>query len=182
MGRTRIERTLKKEIQEMGRLRKNLFECMHEATRYEHQAEKAVSHRWRKQYASTAGRLMVETIQLKSALLDQGEALERRIIEERKISEQEIKDFQAQLEREIQEYKGAQKNLKALEKANTLTNNREKMKEAEADLASATGKEKKEKKDVDKIKRELDSEARDERLFLEVLNQILKDRAALQAS
>ena len=56
------------------------------------------------------------------------------------------------------------------------------MKEAEADLASATGKEKKEKKDVDKLKRELDSEARDERLFLEVLNQILKDRAALQAS
>ena len=59
---------------------------MHEAARYEHQAEKAVSHRWRKQYASTAGRLMVETIQLKSALLDQGEALERRIIEERKLT------------------------------------------------------------------------------------------------
>jgi hypothetical protein len=182
MGRTRIERTLKKEIQEMRSLRKNLFERMHEAARYEHQAEKAMSHRWRKRYASTSGRLMVETIQLKSVLSDQGEALERRIIEERKISEQEIKDFQAQLEREIQEYKEAQKNLKALEKANTLTNNPEKMKEAEADLASAKSKEKKEKKDVDKLKRELDSEARDERLFLEVLNQILKDRAALQAS
>ena len=182
MGRTRIERTLKKEIQEMRSLRKYLFERMHEAARYEHQAEKAMSHRWRTRYASTAGRLMVDTIQLKSVLLDQGEALERRIIEERKISEQEIKDFQAQLEREIQEYKEAQKNLKALEKANTLTNDPEKMKEAEADLASAKSKEKKEKKDVDKIKRELDSEARDERLFLEVLNQILKDRAALQAS
>jgi hypothetical protein len=182
MGRTRIERTLKKEIQEMRSLRKNLFERMHEAARYEHQAEKAMSHRWRKRYASTSGRLMVETIQLKSVLSDQGEALERRIIEERKISEQEIKDFQAQLEREIQEYKEAQKNLKALEKANSLTKNPEKMKEAEADLASAKSKEKKEKKDVDKLKRELDSEARDERLFLEVLNQILKDRAVLQAS
>jgi hypothetical protein len=182
MGRTRIERTLKKEIQEIGSLRKYLFERMHEAARYEHQAEKAMSHRWHKRYASTAGGLMVETIQLKSVLLDQGEALERRIIEERKISEQEIKDFQAQLEREIQEYKEAQKNLKALEKANSLTKNPEKMKEAEADLASAKSKEKKEKKDVDKLKRELDSEARDERLFLEVLNQILKDRAVLQAS
>ena len=180
MGRTRIERTLKKEIQEMKTLRKYLFERMQEAARYERKAEKAMSHRWRKRYASTAGRLLEENIPLKSVLLQQGEELERRIIEERKISEQEIKDFQAQLEREVREYKEAQNNLQSLKKADTSTDDPEKLKEVEANLASARIKEKKEKKEVDKVKRELDSETRDERLFLEVLNQILTDRATLQ--
>lgn len=178
MGRTRIERTLKGEIQEMKSLRKDLFERMQEASRYEHQAGKALSHRWSKRYASTAARLLEEIQQLKSVFLRQGEELERKIIEERKISEQEIKDFQAQLEREVQEYKEAQKNLQTLEQANALMDDPEKLKKVEA----AKIKEKKEKKDVDKVRGELVSEACDERLFLEVLHQILTDRSTLQES
>ncbi len=178
MGRTRIERTLKREIQEMKSLRKYLFERMQEASRYEHRAGKALSHRWSKRYASTAARLLEEIQQLKSVFLRQGEELERKIIEERKISEQEIKDFQAQLEREVQEYKEAQKNLQTLEQANALMDDPEKLQKVEA----AKIKEKKEKKDVDKVRGELVSEARDERLFLEVLHQILTDRSTLQES
>ena len=179
MGRTRIERTLKREIQETNVLRKHLFDRMREVVRYEHQAGKAVSRRWRKRYASTTARLMEEIERLKPVLLRQGEELERKIMEERKISEQEIKDFQAQLEREAQEHKEARKNRQTLEETKAFTDDPEKLKQAEADLASAEIKEKKEKKDVDKVRRELDSEARDERLFLEVLNRISADRAAL---
>jgi hypothetical protein len=178
MGRTRIEGTLKREIQEMKGLRKYLFERMQEASRYEHQAGKALSHRWSKRYAFTAARLLEEIQQLKSVFLRQGEELERKIIEERKISEQEIKDFQAQLEREVQEYKEAQKNLQTLEQANALRDDPEKLKKVEA----AKIKEKKEKKDVDKVRGELVSEARDERLFLEAMHQILTDRNTLQES
>lgn len=182
MGRTRIERALKREIQEMKNLRKHLFSRIREVVRYKHQAEKALSHRWRKRYADTAARLIEEIEQLKPVFLHQGETLERKIMEEQKISEREIKDFQTQLEREAQEYKEAQEDLQKLEKAKALTDDQEKMRKVEADLDKAEIKEKKEKKDVDKIRRELDSEARDKRLFIEALDQILTDRAALQES
>jgi hypothetical protein len=182
MGRTRIERTLKREIQEMKRLRKHLFGRIREVVQYEHRADKAFSHRWRKRYSFTAARLTEEIEQLKPVFLHQGEALERKIMEEQKISEQEIKDFQEQLEREAKEYKEAQEKLKKLEKVKTVTDDPEKLKKVEANLERAEIKEKKEKKDVDKIRRELDSEARDKRLFIEVLDQILRDRATLQES
>jgi len=182
MGRTRIERTLKREIQEMKSLRKHLFGRIREVGQYEHRAEKAFSHRWRKRYASTAARLTEEIKRLEPVFLHQCEALEHKIMEEQKISQQEVKGFQEQFEREAKEYKEAQEELKKLEEAKAATDDPEKLKKVEANLERAEIKEKKERKDVGKISRELDSEARDKRLFIEVLDQILSDRAKLQES
>lgn len=189
-GHTRFEKRLRRDISAKNQLRKQIELRIQKIRQWEEQLTDSVSTRWRKRYASTIARFQQEIEQLKAALAAENAELAARINKEMEFSEAEVAEFEKQFTTER-----AEAVAKRSEYEQALA---EKRKQEEL-LSDATAEEAaeintrlskviskvhrlkrqvgKEDKDVDKVSRELDAEARDRELFASELQRIVAENA-----
>lgn len=188
MGRTNFEQKLKGDIGSKNCHSRCLRSRLEEIAGYRVAAGTAGSNRWRKRYATTAARLEGKVGLLRDLVLRWDEELEKRIHEEMKISEGEIREFQARFQKELAEFYEAQKKTKAaagewerVQKSFRKASAEERAR-LQAAAAKAQAREKKEYKDAEKMAREVEWEERDKALFTLELERIAAEREAFGKS
>lgn len=190
MGRTRTEKRLKRAINEKNVLSKRLRERTRLKSRFNRLSTAAASRRWQKRYASTAERLAGEVRRLTETVLADGASLGRRIREEMKISEDEVRAFEKRYEKELAEYREARKKADVLLEDYQLAQHtwtsasrqeHDNLHQLEGEAARARAEARKEKKDAEKVQREIESEARDKTFFTLELERISAERLSLKA-
>ena len=193
-GHTASERRLRSDIATKNGLSDDYESKIRLARRFKKSAADAVGRRWRKKYAKTAARLLGEAETLRVDVLRRIQDLEPRIRQEMHFSELEVASFQTQFEKEHREWLEAQKgrdaaaeNLRRLASESRLLD-RQTTPEQELSIEGARGAaarsesvERREKKDVERVARELDSEARDRNLFTRELQRIVAERITLSS-
>jgi hypothetical protein len=193
-GHTAFERRLRGDIAAKNALSEEYEDKIRLARHFGESAEEAVGRRWRKKYAKTAARLLKEADTLRVEVLRRIQDLEPRIRQEMQFSDLEVAAFQAQFEKEHREWLEAQKSRQATaESLRRLTTEsgllRRKMtadqdpsiEEARGAAVRSESVERREKKDVERVDRELDSEARDKNLFTRELQRIVAERITLSS-
>ena len=143
--------------------------------------------RWQAQYGQAIGRADERLHALRAELLKRAEDLKARILEEKKISAAEVKKFEAQYKKEVEELRAAQlamaESQEALENATGKARDTWKGGELLAGLRQrhrhAARNLRREKGDVKKAAQEIESEARDEVILDTELRRILAEVAAL---
>ena len=192
-GHTLFERRLRKDIDAKNALSEEYEAKIRLARRFGKSTEGA-GRRWRKKYAKTAARLISEADALRVDVLRRIQDLEPRIRQEMQFSEHEVAAFQIQFEKEHREWLEAQKNRQAAaESVRRLTGDSgllgrkmtadrdQSIEEAGAAAARSASVERREKKDVERVARALDSEARDKNLFTQELQRIVAERITLSS-
>ena len=100
---TTKERQLKSDIAEKNALRRELEKRLARVSRWREDVAQTKNHKRKKKLESTIARYQTTIEDLKQQLLCMNDALEKRIKEEMAFSEDEIKAFQADLEKHSKE-------------------------------------------------------------------------------
>ncbi len=193
MGRTNEEQRLKGEIGAKNFHAAQLREVLAEIAKFRRQAGETGKRRRQKKLTATVDRLESRAGDLRACVLPWGADLEKRIREEMKISEDEVREFQKRYEKELAEYRQAHAEAKAkIEEHQVVAHSwrhaseeeRKRLREIEGAAAKAQAKaqakEEKEKKEAEKVAQEIDSEARDKAFFNLELKRIAVEQVAFK--
>ncbi|MFH1941352.1 MAG: hypothetical protein ABIL68_04550 [bacterium] len=164
-----VERKLKTDIIRKNILRKDIEKKFLAITRWTEQLQTSRNKQKRKKMEASAARYREQIAPMKIQLLSMGEDLEKWIKEEMAYSEEEVKAFQARLEKDTKELQKVQKNLEEAEKKKTD----EKTPENKHAIKKLL------KEESDKVKKdeqELESEEKDKSLFTLELKRIAVER------
>jgi hypothetical protein len=170
---TPIERRLKTDIIRKNLLRKSLQKKLFSVRRWSELLLKSPKNQQKKRYQESIDRYMAQIGFLKKELLKRNETLEKQIQKEMKFSEDEVKAFQAELNKELKALEKIQKELdETSEKEKSARNKNEvqlKKRRLEKMLAD-------ESKKMMESEKELISEKRDEALFTLELKRIALEK------
>ncbi len=191
-GHTGFERRLRRDIGKKSAAYDTYSDKLTRARRLQASLTSLHKNRTKKKYTATIERLLKEAGELRPGLISQIETLEARIREEMTFSEKEVTDFQKQYEKEHAEWVAAQKKQdvaaetlrvlkygwaqsgKGMTPEDVKTMDAAKDKAAKSKIKAHT-----ERKDVKKVQREIDSEARDKIFFTRHLQRIAAEKIAL---
>ena len=173
---TTKERQLKSDIAEKNALRRELEKRLARVSRWREDVAQTKNHKRKKKLESTIARYQTTIEDLKQQLLCMNDALEKRIKEEMAFSEDEIKAFQADLEKHSKELKKIKVALTEADKEKQTPE-----KEAAANEFHAQKLLKAEARKIRQDEKELESEARDKALFTLELKHIALDRKLFSA-
>ena len=190
MGRTNIEQRIKTGIHEKNRISRKLRRRLREIEEYRRSSASRKGH-WKKRYAASADRLEEEARKLARDVIARGETLQKKMQDELKFSEGEVKAFEEKFEKERAEHRAAmEKAGKAMEfyeheaaqqaLRGTTKEDAGKLQALEDEAYKARSKARKEAEDVRKALKEISSEAKDKAFFTLELERIAAERAALK--
>ena len=190
MGRTNLEQRLKTDIHEKNTIARSLRRRLRQIERFRRRSPD-LKGRWKERYLITAARLEEGARRVAKELIASGEELQRRMQEELKISESEVKAFEQRFEKEQAEHQAALEkakksmNLYRHEAANQAwrhasEEDRKDLHRLEDEGYTARAQAIKEGKDVKKIAEELSSEAKDKAFFKLELERIAGERVILK--
>ncbi len=186
VGHNTQERELFRDINEKNQLSRRLRTMTSRIRRWNKSLEERRNHRWRKRYQRSIDRFSTEIGALRDAVLARGRNLKARIESELEVSPSEVEAFQAQFKKEADELRQARADLgeakAALHRAEGLATesgatvdsgallNQLRRKHRLAALQARS-----ERQDVERVEKELASEAADrEALERELRNVLLE--------
>ena len=190
MGRTNLEQRLKTDIHEKNTIARSLRRTLRQIEKFRRRSPE-LKGRWKERYLTTAARLEEGARKVAKEIIASGEDLQRRMVEEQKISESEVQAFEERFEKERAEHRAAmEKANKSMElyeqEAASLSwwgaseEERKNLHKLEDEAYKARAKVIEEGKDVRKALKELSSEAKDKAFFKLELERIAAERIALK--
>jgi len=176
MGHSSVERRLRTDIEERHRLRNKLRKKRSLAVRLTRELELSKKKRLNNRYSVTVKRLDAEIEALEHRLNGMNLDLQKRIMDEMKFSEEEIKNFTDQYQKEYTEILETESKLKAIEEGTLESDDEETSEEESVSKEALVARTKRmldrERKILDGIQKEIGSEERDKILFTKELQQI----------
>ena len=170
---TAKERRLKSDIVENNVLRRELEKRISKVRLWTEEIAGSKNHRRKKKLQQSVTRYQACVDDLKQELLLKDEDLEKRIKEEMAYSEDEIKVFQADLEKHVKELRKIEASLEAAKKEKHVPKAEEQAAVKKVHLRKLL---KQEAKKIKLDEKELVSEERDEAIFTHELKRIALDR------
>ena len=183
------ERRLFGDLQEKHVLTRQVRRLASATRRWQARVAKRRSKRWRAQYTNSIRRAAARLEGLERQVFTRAQELRLRVQEELETSVEEVQEFEEQHRKEVQELKVSQQKLREAKQAlsgaptsskgQTLPSEAEHKAESLAELQHrhrrAERQARKEAKDVEAVKRELASEARDRETLTSELHRLLEE-------
>ena len=182
MGHSSPERRLRADVEKRYELKNELTKKRLLINRLTWKLRHTKKRRLNNRYSATIKRLNAETGTLGRKLNEMNVELQKRIMEEMEFSEEEIRNFSEQYQKEHAEVQEMESRLKAIEEE-TVEPDVEETSEGEAAPKGAVAERtrrilRRERRTVEGIQREIDSEERDKVFFTRELRQITAELEA----
>jgi len=182
MGHRSIEHELRADIEEKHNLRNEIGKKQSLVTQLTRKLEHEKKRQLNKRHSATIKRLSAEIETLKCKLNEMNLDLQKRITDEVKFSEEEIRSFDDQYKKEYAEMMETQSKLNAIEEGTMEPEVEGESKEESVPKEAIVARTKRildrERRIVDGIQKELSSEERDRVLFARELKQIMAELKA----
>jgi chromosome segregation ATPase len=184
MGHGSVERRLRSDIEERHRLKNYIERKQSLILKLTQKLERTKKKRLNNRYSSAIKRLSSEIKDLGHKLNEMNLDLQRRIAEEMEFSEEEMASFREQYQEELAEIEETETKLQAIEEGTAEADIEQ---EAEADeepaakelIAARTRRMlKRERRTLESIQEEIESEERDGKFFTEELHKIMAELEA----
>ena len=186
-GHNKRERRLLTDLQEKDRLSTELRRVAYHIRRWQDGMKRRRGKRWQAQYRLSLERASARLEVLERAVLAQARDLKLRIEEELEISEQEVNQFEAQYDKELEELLAAQDALRGAEEARAeaeaTVGNKTSPSQKTAELLSQLRRKhrraertvRREAKDVTSVEGEMASEERDKEVLTRELQRVIEE-------
>ncbi len=184
MGHSSIEHRLRTDIAERHQLRNEFNKKQSLIAKLTQRLESTKKKRLNNRYTATIERVGAEAETLEHSLNEMNLDLQKRITDEMKFSEEEVRDFKERQQKEVAEMQKTEDELKAIEEEKVDSDAEETSGEEsdskEAIVARTRRLLGREKRIVEKMGREIGSEERDKESFTRELQQIMAELEAYE--